>query len=99
MHVAVKRGERGGVARVGDATYRAQRTPPVEYVDAVGAGDTFDAGYLAGRLLGRDAATSLAMAVIAGSLSTSASGGTEGQPTLDDVEQWLRSVPVDVEHE
>ena len=97
--VAVKRGESGGVARVGDTTYRAQRTPPVEYVDAVGAGDTFDAGYLAGRLLGRDAGTCLAMAVIAGSLSTSAAGGTDGQPTLEDIEGWLRSVPVDEEQE
>jgi sugar/nucleoside kinase (ribokinase family) len=97
--VAVKRGERGGVARVGGTTYRAVRTPPVEYVDAVGAGDTFDAGYLAGRLLGRDVGASLAMAVIAGSLSTAAAGGTEGQPSLDEVEGWLRSVPVDEEDE
>jgi sugar/nucleoside kinase (ribokinase family) len=95
--VAVKRGKRGGVSRVADTIYRAQRTPPVEFVDAVGAGDTFDAGYLAGRLLGRDVGTSLAMAVIAGSLSTSAAGGTEGQPTLDEVETWLRSTPVDEE--
>jgi ribokinase len=97
--VAVKRGEQGGVARVGGTTYRALRTPPVEFVDAVGAGDTFDAGYLAGRLLGRDAATTLAMAVIAGSLSTSASGGTDGQPALDDVDGWLSSVPVSEEAE
>ena len=97
--VAVKRGDRGAVSRVGDTTYRTQRTPPVEYIDAVGAGDTFDAGFLAGRLLGRDAGTCLAMAVIAGSLSTSATGGTDGQPTLDDVDGWLRSVPVDEEQE
>jgi sugar/nucleoside kinase (ribokinase family) len=97
--VAVKRGEQGGVARVGGTTYRALRTPPAEYIDAVGAGDTFDAGYLAGRLLGRDGATTLAMAVIAGSLSTSAAGGTDAQPTLEEVESWLASVPVDEEHE
>lgn len=96
---AVKRGERGGVARVGGRTYRAVRTPPVDFVDAVGAGDTFDAGFLAGRLFGRDAATCLAMAVIAGTLSTARSGGTDGQPTLDEVEGWLRSVPVDEEDE
>jgi sugar/nucleoside kinase (ribokinase family) len=98
-NVAVKRSERGAVSRVEDTTYRVQRTPPVDYVDAVGAGDTFDAGYLAGRLLGRDAATCLAMAVIAGSLSTSAAGGTQGQPTLDEVDGWLRSIPVDEEAE
>ena len=97
--VAVKRGERGGVARVGQTIYRALRTPPVEYVDAVGAGDTFDAGYLAGRLLGRDSATALAMAVIAGSLSTAGAGGTDAQPTVDEVGDWLKSVPVDEEQE
>lgn len=91
---AVKRGDRGAVARVGEWTYRATRTPPVEYADAIGAGDTFDAGFLAGRLLGRDPGEALAMAVVAGTLSTSATGGTGAQPTLDEVDAWLRSVPV-----
>ena len=39
------------------------------------------------------------MAVIAGTLSTARSGGTDGQPALDEVEGWLRSVPVDEEDE
>lgn len=95
--LAVKRGERGGVARVGDTTYRVSRTPAVDAVDAVGAGDSFDAGFLAGRLGGRDGGTSLAMAVIVGSLSTSKPGGTDGQPSMDEVEGWLRSVAVEEE--
>ncbi|MCZ3386256.1 MAG: PfkB family carbohydrate kinase [Actinomycetia bacterium] len=93
--VAVKRGERGGEAAIAGASYRVVRTPPVEYVDAVGAGDTFNAGMLAGQLHGRDPGTSLAMAVIAGTLSTGGSGGTAAQPGLDDVNAWLRSVPVE----
>ena len=55
--VAVKRGERGGVARVGGRAHtgacgrhRSTSSTPS------GAGDTFDAGFLAGRLLGRDPA-------------------------------------------
>jgi sugar/nucleoside kinase (ribokinase family) len=92
--VAVKRGEQGASAVLGGNGYRVVRTPPVEYVDAVGAGDTFNAGILAGRLLGRDAGTCLAMAVIAGTLSTGATGGTAAQPSLDEVEPWLGSVPV-----
>ena len=74
--------------------FRVLRTPPVEYVDAVGAGDTFNAGFLAGRLLGRDWGTCLAMAVIAGTLSTGSTGGTAAQPSLDELEIWLGSVPV-----
>jgi len=92
--VVVKRGKLGGVARVGGRTFRVLRPPPCEYVDAVGAGDTFDAGYLVGRLFGKDPGTSLAMAVIAGTLSTAAAGGTDGQPEQDEVDTWLRSLVV-----
>jgi sugar/nucleoside kinase (ribokinase family) len=95
--VVAKRGDRGGVARVGDRICRAVRTPPVEYVDAVGAGDSFDAGFLAGRLLGRGVADSLAMGVVAGTLSTGAAGGTAAQATLDEVDALLRTVPVEEE--
>jgi len=92
--VAVKRGAQGASALLGGNGYRVLRTPPVDYVDAVGAGDTFNAGLLAGRLLGRDPGTCLAMAVIAGTLSTGATGGTAAQLSLDDIESWLGSVPV-----
>jgi len=92
--VAVKRGERGASAVLGGNGFRVLRTPPVEYVDAVGAGDTFNAGFLAGQLLGRDWGTCLAMAVIAGTLSTGSTGGTSAQPSLEELEIWLGSVPV-----
>lgn len=90
--VAVKRGEKGGLALVDGLTFRVLRPPPVRFVDAVGAGDSFDAGFLAGRLTGRDPGMSLAMAVVAGTLSTAAVGGTAGQPELADVEPWLTTV-------
>jgi ribokinase len=93
--VVVKQGARGGVARTHAGSYHTSRTPEVAYVDAVGAGDTFDAGFLAGRLSGRDVATSLAMAVIAGSVSTTARGGTTAQPTLAEVEARLGEVVVE----
>ena len=94
-NVAVKRGENGGVAREGDRTYRVVRTPSVDFVDAVGAGDTFNAAFLAGRLSGREVGTSLAMAVAAGTLSTSSAGGTAGQPTLDDLLLWSERLPIE----
>lgn len=92
--VVVKRGDRGGVAHVDGAALTVLRTPPVDFVDAVGAGDSFNAGFLAGLLLGRGTASALAMAVVTGTLSTSGTGGTAGQPSLNEVEGWLRSVPV-----
>ncbi|BCY11963.1 carbohydrate kinase family protein [Actinoplanes sp. L3-i22] len=51
----------------------------VEVVDAVGAGDSFNAGFLAARLTGRPIEEAVAWAAIAGSLSTRAAGGTAAQ--------------------
>jgi sugar/nucleoside kinase (ribokinase family) len=58
-------------------------------VDTTGAGDSFDAGFIAARLDGRSVDDALAYAVACGSLSTRAAGGTEGQPTRDEVAAWL----------
>lgn len=63
---------------------------PVDAVDTTGAGDSFDAGFLAARLDGRPVADALGYAVACGSLSTRAPGGTDGQATRDEVEAWLR---------
>ena len=56
--------------------------PRVEPVDATGAGDSFDAGFLAARLAGEGLAGALALGCACGALSTRAAGGTAGQPTL-----------------
>ena len=55
-----------------------------EVVDAVGAGDSFDAGFLVGWLSSLSGAESLALATAVGTLSTRAAGGTAGQPTIDE---------------
>jgi sugar/nucleoside kinase (ribokinase family) len=52
--------------------------------DTVGAGDSFDAGFLVARSLGMTLDESVRVAVAAGALSTTKSGGTEGQPTLSE---------------
>ncbi|PKO22556.1 MAG: carbohydrate kinase [Chloroflexi bacterium HGW-Chloroflexi-1] len=62
---------------------------PVEVVDTVGAGDTFDAGFLYGYLNGWDLERSLRLAVVCGALSTRAAGGTAAQPTLDEALPYL----------
>ncbi|WP_436531032.1 carbohydrate kinase family protein [Actinoplanes sp. HUAS TT8] len=60
---------------------------PVEVVDAVGAGDSFNAGFLAARLTGRDVEEAVAWAAIAGSLSTRAAGGTEAQARPEEIDR------------
>jgi sugar/nucleoside kinase (ribokinase family) len=51
----------------------------VEVVDTTGAGDSFNAGFLAGFLGGAPLRRCVAMAAAAGSLSTRAAGGTAAQ--------------------
>jgi sugar/nucleoside kinase (ribokinase family) len=79
--VAVKRGALGALAWTADGpvTVPGLRVAPV---DTVGAGDSFNAGFLAGRLEGADIDSSLRLAVVCGALSTRAAGGTAAQPTI-----------------
>jgi sugar/nucleoside kinase (ribokinase family) len=49
-------------------------------VDTIGAGDSFDAGFVYGHLQGWPVGRSLAFAAACGSLSTRAAGGVDAQP-------------------
>ena len=73
----MKLGAEGVLA--GDLNVPAPRVDPV---DATGAGDSFDAGFITARLAGDDLAAALALGCACGALSTRAAGGTAGQPTL-----------------
>ena len=79
--VVVKRGPRGAMLLGGGQMLEAE-APSVEVVDATGAGDSFDAGFIAGLLAGRELKPCLRLACVCGALSTRAAGGTAGQPTL-----------------
>lgn len=74
--VVVKLGRKGALAQRGKERFVA---PPKEVVavDTVGAGDSFDAGFLHEYVRGADLPTCLATANLAGALSTTRSGGTE----------------------
>jgi sugar/nucleoside kinase (ribokinase family) len=81
--VVVKLGSEGALALRGDQLVRAP-APHVDVVDTVGAGDSFDAGFVSGFLSDRSLEDSLALACACGSLSTRAAGGTASQPTLSE---------------
>ena len=87
--VAVKLGPDGGLAA--DSAGRLERVSAlaVEPVDTTGAGDSFDAGFLAGMLHGRSLRGCLELAVACGSLSTLGVGGTAAQPTLAEADAAL----------
>jgi ribokinase len=57
----------------------------VDVVDTTGAGDSFNAGFLAGRLAGLPIEEAIGWAAVAGSLSTRAAGGTDAQATRADL--------------
>ena len=74
--LVVKLGKKGAVALRGGARFPS---PPLQVtpIDTVGAGDSFDAGFLHEFVRGSDLATCLASGNRAGALSTTRPGGTE----------------------
>ncbi len=86
--VVVKCGEKGAVARRNTETVRAQALS-VKVVDTVGAGDSFNAGFLYGYLAGFPLQKSLELGVACGSLSTRAPGGVNAQPTLEEALHYV----------
>jgi sugar/nucleoside kinase (ribokinase family) len=90
--VAVKLGAEGGLAMGPDGELAGAASPAVDVVDTTGAGDSFDAGFLAGFLDARPLSDALALAVACGSLSTRLPGGTDAQATLDEAEAAAASV-------
>jgi sugar/nucleoside kinase (ribokinase family) len=80
--VAVKLGADGALAAFPDGRLvRVPAVPGVRPVDSVGAGDSFDAGFLAATLWGWETERALALGAACGALSTRQAGGTAAQPT------------------
>ena len=81
--VAVKMGAQGALACEGEKCVFAEPLD-VEVADTVGAGDSFNAGFIYGFLHNWTLERTLRLAVACGSLSTRVAGGTGGQPTLEE---------------
>jgi len=86
--VAMKRGAQGALA------CRNEETASVcalggNVVDTVGAGDSFDAGFVYGFLNNWNLEKALWLAAVCGSLSTRAAGGTDAQPTIEEAIQHV----------
>ncbi len=87
--LAIKLGAAGAIGvRNGQKVRTA--SIPVNVVDTVGAGDSFDAGFLYGYLNGWPLEPSLRLAAVCGALSTQAAGGTAAQPALEQAKACLR---------
>jgi sugar/nucleoside kinase (ribokinase family) len=91
--VALKCGSEGALFSDGDTALEAAALPgPV--LDATGAGDAFDAGFLESWIAGRPPAICLARAIACGAHATRRIGGAADLPTPDQIEEMSRSVQV-----
>lgn len=90
--VVVKLGAEGAMAQRGSECFTSPAVK-VSAVDAVGAGDSFDAGFLSQYVRGFDLLTCLAMGNLAGAFSTTRPGGTEAFRDREYREQFFRDNP------
>ena len=86
--VAIKLGSDGALACKEDLIIRSDSVS-VNVADTVGAGDSFDAGFLYGYLNDWELQRSLRLACVCGALSTQRAGGTDGQPTLEEAMNYV----------
>ena len=93
--VVVKSGGSGAFAVVGGQVIAA-RAAAVDPVDTTGAGDNFDAGWLAARVEGAPAAAALTRAVASGSFAVRGVGGTGAMATRDEAVAAAADLPVEV---
>jgi sugar/nucleoside kinase (ribokinase family) len=80
LSVAMKMGEQGAIVANRDTRMLAPVAPVDDLVDTIGAGDSFDAGFLAGWLRGLSLAECAAIGNACGRATTQARGGIMGQP-------------------
>src|SRR5687767_3562346 len=89
--LAIKLGAEGALGVCGGENVRVASIPvPADVVDTVGAGDSFDAGFLYGYLNEWSLEKSLRLGCVCGGLSTQRAGGTDGQPALEEALAFLQ---------
>jgi sugar/nucleoside kinase (ribokinase family) len=86
--VVVKLGATGAIAIRNGRRFNAPAVP-VTVIDTVGAGDSFDAGFLHDFLRGSDITNCLAYGNLCGALSTTGSGGTEAFQNASRMQEFL----------
>lgn len=89
--VAVKDGAAGALCHTGQELLHTKGIP-VDPVDPVGAGDSFDAGFIAATLRDLPVRATLDVAAVCGALSTLDHGGTASQPTWEEAMTHLGDI-------
>jgi len=87
--IVIKRGAQGAMALWGSKCFQGSPVK-VKAIDAVGAGDSFDAGFISRYVQGADVETCLTYGNLAGALSTTRPGGTEAFRDRQHRDQFFR---------
>ncbi len=85
--IGMKRGKYGASIHRADASWSAPSVD-VAVMDAVGAGDSFDAGVVYGLISCLPLETCLKIGCLCGGMSTRKAGGIAGQIDLSELEKW-----------
>jgi sugar/nucleoside kinase (ribokinase family) len=94
--VVMKSGAEGAVAQRGEERFSSPAVK-VNTVDSIGAGDSFDAGFLWQYLRGADLSTCLTAGNLAGAFSTTRPGGTEAFRERERREKFFAANTTDLE--
>ncbi|MCL2499826.1 MAG: sugar kinase [Defluviitaleaceae bacterium] len=86
--IAVKCGAEGAYAYKGGTVHKCGAME-IEVADTVGAGDSFNGGFVYGYLNGLSMDECLKAATTCGSLNAAKHGGTAGQPKLEDLKKYI----------
>jgi len=83
--IAIKLGAKGVFVKDFDAEQLVPAMTPKRFIDTIGAGDSFDAGFLQGLIEGRDIINSANMGIKAATLSIEGVGGSSTFPTREEL--------------
>jgi sugar/nucleoside kinase (ribokinase family) len=90
--VAVKMGEEGAMLWSDGRTIRQPVFPNSRIVDTIGAGDSFDAGFIHGYIRNAPPEECLRLGALAGAINTTGAGGTTAFSGLETVRETARRV-------
>ncbi|SHJ96647.1 Sugar or nucleoside kinase, ribokinase family [Pseudozobellia thermophila] len=90
--IAIKLGEEGSMGYADGKTIRCPAYKNPEYVDSIGAGDSFNAAFIKKFLSGAEPRECLEYGNLMGALNTSSVGGTGAFESLEGVRQKVKSL-------
>jgi sugar/nucleoside kinase (ribokinase family) len=83
--IVIKMGNKGAICKSGDKIYQSAPFLNKNVVDAIGAGDSFNAGFISKYIQGYNIDQCLTFGNLTGAVSTTRAGGTAAFTTLNDV--------------